>query len=167
MTIAPTDPRRHLVLDFTHDLTAAPDRVFPLLCPVREYEWIPTWRCELVHTSSGLVEEGCVFVTSFPPEGRTIWVTTRHDPAARAVAFVRVSGERLVTRMALRVEPSGAGSRLHIQYALVALDAAGQEVVDRARATGLPHADWARGIAQLLEHFLTTGRMLPEDPRTR
>ncbi len=166
-TPTPTDPRRHVVLSFTHELAADPDAIFPLLCPVREYEWIHDWRCELVHTTSGLVEPGCVFVTSYAPEGRTVWVTTRHDPAARAVEFVRVSAETLVTRMALRVAPRGAGSRLHIQYTLVALDGAGQAIVDRARATGLPHAEIARAIARRLEHFLSTGAMLTGDGPAR
>jgi hypothetical protein len=163
----PTDPRRHLVLEYTHDLAAPPGQVFPLLCPVREYEWIHDWRCELVHTTSGVVELGCVFVTPYPPEGRTLWVTSVHDPAARAVEFVRVSGERLVTLMALRVEPAGPGSRLRIRYTLVALDAAGQAIVDHARATGLPHAEIARGIARRLDHFLGTGRMLTGDAPQR
>jgi hypothetical protein len=167
MHLAPTDPRKHVVLEYTHDLTPAPDQVFPLLCPVREFEWIHDWRCELVHTRSGVVEKACVFVTPYPPEGRTIWVTSVHDPAARRVEFVRVSGEQLVTLMALRVEPAGAGSRLHVQYTLVALDAAGQAVVDQARATGLPHAEVARSIARRLEHFLTTGTMLTGDAPAR
>lgn len=167
MDPTPTDPARHLVLDHVHALAAPPDRVFPLLCPVREYEWIPGWRCELVHSASGLVERGCVFVTEHTPEGRTLWVTSRHDPAARAVEFVRVSGEALVTLMALRLEPDGAGSRLHIQYQLIARDAAGQAIVDRARATGLPYADHARGIALRVDHFLATGRVLTEVPPAR
>ena len=54
-TTTPTDPRKHLVLQFTHDLAADPDAIFRLLCPVREYEWIHDWSCELVHTTSGLV----------------------------------------------------------------------------------------------------------------
>src|SRR5512138_772202 len=121
-TPTPTDPRRHVVLQFTHDLAADPDAVFPLLCPVREYEWIDGWRCELLHSLSGLVERGCIFATSYPPEGRTLWVTSLHDPAARRVEFVRVTAERLVTIMALRVEPSPGGARLEIGYTLTALD---------------------------------------------
>jgi len=26
-------------------LAAAPDQVFPLLCPTREYDWIVSWKC--------------------------------------------------------------------------------------------------------------------------
>lgn len=167
MHIAPTDPRRHVVLEYAHDLTPAPDRVFPLLCPVREFEWIHDWRCELVHTTTGVVEKACVFVTPYPPEGRTVWVTSVHDPAARRVEFVRVSGEKLVNLMALRVEPQGPGSRIHVQFTLIALDPAGQAIVDQARATGAPFADIARSIARRVEHFLTTGRMLTGDAPAR
>lgn len=164
----PTDPRRHLLLQFTHDLRAPADLVFPLLCPVREYEWIHDWRCEVLHTTSGFVERGCVFVTDAPPEGRTLWVTSLHDPAARRVEFVRVSGDpqRLVTLMGLRVEPREAGSRLHVGFELVALDAAGQALVDGARASGA-HAQVAASIARRLEHFLATGRMLTADAPAR
>lgn len=160
----PTDPRKHLSLRFAHDLRASADQVFPLLCPVREYEWIHDWRCELLHTSSGVVERGCVFATSYAPEGRTLWVTSLHDPAARRVEFVRVSGEKLVTLMALRVEPREAGCRLHLAYELVALDAAGQAIVDAVRPAGAPHAEIARSLALRLDHFLATGRMLTEGP---
>jgi hypothetical protein len=160
MHTSPTDPRKHLVLEHHHDLAAGADQVFPLLCPVREYQWIHDWRCELVHTASGVVEKGCIFVTESPPEGRTTWVTSAHDPAARTVEFVRVAGQRLVTLMSLRVEPAGAGCRLHVGWALTALDPEGQALVDRARETGLPHAEVARSIALRLDHFLATGRML-------
>jgi hypothetical protein len=160
----PTDPRKHVALQYVHDLRVPADQVFPLLCPVREYEWIDDWRCELVHTTSGVVEKGCIFVTESPSEGRTLWVTSVHDPAARRVEFVRVNLERLVTLMSLRVEPNGAGCRLHAGFTLVALDASGQAIVDAVRATGGPHAQIVLSLVRRLEHFLTTGRMLSPDP---
>ncbi len=47
---------------FNHvqDLAAPPERVFPLLCPTRETEWLEYWRCELIHSRSGFAEEGCI-----------------------------------------------------------------------------------------------------------
>ena len=41
------------------------DRVFPLLCPVRENEWLPYWSCEIIHSDSGKAEKDCVFITNF------------------------------------------------------------------------------------------------------
>jgi hypothetical protein len=157
----PADPRNRLTLRHTHDIAAAAARVFPLLCPVREYEWIPGWSCELVHTGSGVVEPGCVFITDHTPEGRTTWVTSRHDPAELRVEFVRFTPERLVTSMALLVEPTGPErSRLHLTYELTALDGTGRDWVQRARETGAPYAAIAEGLARLLEHFLVHGEML-------
>ena len=34
---------------YTMNLCAAPADVFPLLCPVREYEWIEPWSCDMVY----------------------------------------------------------------------------------------------------------------------
>lgn len=75
---------------YQHDgrarVAAPPDAVFPLLCPVREYEWIDGWSCQLIFSDSGFVEDGCVFTTRLTGEGPTVWVTTRHDPAGRHLA---------------------------------------------------------------------------------
>ncbi len=33
----------------TMNLCAAPADLFPLLCPVREYEWIEPWSCDMAY----------------------------------------------------------------------------------------------------------------------
>jgi hypothetical protein len=154
MTPTPTDPGDHLELSYSHPLRAPADQVFPLLCPVREVEWIPGWSCRLVHTASGLVERGCVFVTERAGEGTTTWVTTLHDPAARRVEFARFTEGHLVVQMALRVEAAAGGSVLHVRYAVTALDQAGRAHLARARPAGEPYAAVAAGLAEKLDRFL-------------
>ncbi len=159
MTTAPAPIENLVRLSYANDVAAPADRLFPLLCPVREYDWIDGWDCELVHTASGLVEEGCVFVTRRPVEGTTTWVCTLHDPAARRVAFVRVTEGRRVVRMALRVEPLGPERcRLHIGYDVTGIDAAGREEARRAAETGEPYAAVAAALAEKAERYLVTGR---------
>ena len=68
-------------IEFT--VPAPPDRVFPLLCPVLEYRWIPTWRCDLLHSDSGVAEEDCVFRTDFPGAGPMTWVVNCYQPPKR------------------------------------------------------------------------------------
>lgn len=46
-----------------------PERIFPLLCPVLEYDWVPGWECELVYTESGVAESGAVFRTERERDG--------------------------------------------------------------------------------------------------
>jgi hypothetical protein len=148
-----------LVQTFTERLDAAPERVFPLLCPVREYDWLDGWRCSVVHTDSGLVEEGCIFVTDQAPEGKTIWVTTVHDPAARRVEFVRVTPGSHVARMTAQVAPAaGGGASLELGFTFTALGARGAAVLAALEAGAL--RDRAHHLGRSLDHFLRTGSAL-------
>jgi len=45
---------------------ARPDVVFPLLCPVREAEWLDGWDYKMIYSESGVVEEGAEPVLSVP-----------------------------------------------------------------------------------------------------
>jgi len=45
-------------------LAAKPAVVFPLLCPVREADWIDGWDPISVFTNSGAAEPDCIFVTA-------------------------------------------------------------------------------------------------------
>jgi hypothetical protein len=49
---------------YTQNLVGAPIAVFPLLCPVREADWIDGWSPPLVVTNSGVAEPDCVFTTT-------------------------------------------------------------------------------------------------------
>jgi hypothetical protein len=167
MTTTYRPAANQLLHAFANDVAAPAERLFPLLCPVREYEWIEGWTCRLVHTSSGLVEPGCVFVTD-RPGGSTTWVTVEHDPVARRVAFVRVTPERRAVHMALRVEPVGpARSRLHVAWRVSGIDAEGREAARSGTEDGRPYAEIAAGIAAAAERFLLSGRALALAPGAR
>jgi hypothetical protein len=62
--------------------------VFPLLCPVRERDWLPGWQADVVFSHSGLVEDGCLFRSRNPKLGEGLYVTSRHEPEAGIVEFV-------------------------------------------------------------------------------
>lgn len=42
------------------------DVFFPLLCPVREAEYLSDWEAEILYSKSGVAEEGCTFRTQNP-----------------------------------------------------------------------------------------------------
>ena len=56
-------PPNRVTHTYTQRLVAPPAAVFPLLCPVREADWIDGWNPLLVLSHSGLAEPDCVFVT--------------------------------------------------------------------------------------------------------
>ncbi len=71
------------------DFKTIPEEFFPLLCPTTEYDWIPNWGGELLHSKSGLAEYNCIFRTSFFGKDE-IWCCSRYEPN-RAIEFVRFS----------------------------------------------------------------------------
>jgi hypothetical protein len=143
---------------FTQRLRGSAADVFPLLCPVREAEWIDGWEPEVVYSASGRAEEGCVFVTRDGGD-EAIWVIDVHDPEAGILEMVKSTPGCLVTRIRIEVADDGPGrSRARVAYEHTSLSPRGDGLVaafteDRYRAL------MERWEARL-NHFLTTGRML-------
>jgi hypothetical protein len=92
-------------------LRAGPEKVFPLLCPVLEERWIPGWRAEVLHSSTGLAELGCVFSTLEEDGAERIWVVTRYEPGEGAIDFAQFVTGRCVIRLEIRLVPEGTGTR--------------------------------------------------------
>ena len=84
---------------------AAPEKVFPLLCPVREKDWLDGWDYEMIYSKSGLIEKNCVFSTSHHGEMDTIWHVTQHNPEKFEVEFLRVTPKENVVRINIKLSP--------------------------------------------------------------
>jgi hypothetical protein len=107
-------------------LAADPARVFPLLCPVRETEWVEGWDPSLVVTSSGVAEKDCVFVM---PDPEAVWVVTEYEPPRR-IEFVKVTPGVTVARIGIVLSPAGPGAtRADVTYTHTALTEAGERFV--------------------------------------
>ena len=145
---------------FAHDQTvsATPEAIFPLLCPVREHDWIPGWQCRLVYTASGAAEPGCVFQTDRPADGGLdTWVVSRHEPPAR-VAFVRVNALRTIHYdVRLASLPDGA-TRLRWEQEITALSPDGDRHVAALREQDFVAT--IEALEAMLEHYLRTGEPL-------
>lgn len=88
---SPCTARMRLRFTRFQHVDAPPEAVFPLLCPVREYDWIPGWDCELIYTASGVAEAGCVFQTDRSTDGGLdTWVVSRYEPPTH-IGFVRIN----------------------------------------------------------------------------
>lgn len=91
------------------ELKAGAEAIFPLLCPVREYEWIPDWSCEMVFSESGVAEKDAVFLTSELLGMRTVWACITYEPPL-FIEYVFVVGKGGVVRLSIRLEEGQAGS---------------------------------------------------------
>lgn len=136
---------------------APPERVFPLLCPVLEYRWIPGWKCELLHSASGVAEEDCVFRTDFPEPGPMTWVVSRYEAPA-LIEFACFVPDALVHRLKIALNAVDGGTRLDWTNRWLATGPRG----DAWLAAWSAEADAKRmdNLQRLLTHYLTTGKML-------
>jgi len=145
---------------YTQTIDAPPERVFPLLCPVREAEWLDGWRYELLHSQSGYAEEGCVFRTQPEGEPETIWLITRHDPAAGVVEFARLTAGLVATRLSIRVKADGdSRSAVAITYDFVPTSEAGARLV-RERHSPERFREAMQWWERAMNHYLKTGGLL-------
>ena len=113
---------KHVTRSYEQTIHADQDRVFDLLCPVREAEWLDGWDYTLLHSQSGLAEEGCVFLSHQEGENDTIWMITRRDIQNREIEFVRATPESRIARLTISVKAEAANlSTVKITYVITAL----------------------------------------------
>lgn len=140
---------------YTQHLNAPPEDVFPLLCPVRELEWVPDWDPSLVISESGVVEPDCIFVTP-DGDGRAIWVVTLYDPTEHRIQFLKVTPGRTVGRISIiLLRREGERTAAEVTYQYTAISEAGEAAV-REFTEGAYRA-FMRGWEKALNHYLETG----------
>jgi hypothetical protein len=138
-------------------LVASPEKVFPLLCPTREYDWIETWKCDLLFSKSGFAELDCIFATHFPGDEREIWVVDRYEPNA-LIQFVRVSENRVI-RYSIRLTDNGDGKTFaQWEQTITALTEAGNRYLENL--SDVEFGKKIKGLENLHNHYLETGEML-------
>jgi hypothetical protein len=143
---------------FTQTLDAPPAAVLPLLCPVREAEWVPGWSPALVLSDSGVAEPDCVFTTpdaAAGPDAEAIWTVLAQDADAGTVEMLKVTPGFLVVRLQVALRPAPDGRCLaDVTYRYTALSASGEAYV--AARTPEAYAAFMRDWERALNDFLRT-----------
>ncbi len=155
MKISKPNKIRH---SYTQTLIAPPEKVFPLLCPVRETEWVPDWNPELVISNSGVAETGCVFVTPASPQN-AIWIITHYDPEKYTLEIHKITPNHTVGKLEIVLADDGVGgTKAEVAYSYTALSPEGEAFLEEFTK------EWYRGFMerweQALNHYLSTGEKI-------
>lgn len=142
---------------FTQKLVAGPDRVFPLLCPVREADWIHDWDPMAVWSHSGVAESDCVFVMPGRPHA-AIWYVTRHEPERGFVEMLKIVPELTACRLTIQLAAKASGCDATITYSHTSLGPQGDVFV--AGFTEEYYERFMREWETQMNHYLTTGEAL-------
>ena len=145
--------------EYTYEMhvDAPASAVFPLLCPVREDDWVIGWKdlATLIQSQSGVAELGAVFQTRHDDVAET-WVVSTYEPNER-IAFTRFGGEvakRLVIEL---TEKDGQTHMLWTTHQV------GTSEVGNANVAATSHEAYRATYAHLekmLQHYLDTGKMI-------
>jgi hypothetical protein len=150
------DTPKRAVRTYTQTLTGDPSQVFPLLCPVREADWIDGWDPVLVLSRSGVAEADCVFVTAAQPQN-AIWYITRHEPN-RFVEMIKITPGVTACKLTITVSASGSGSQATITYMHTSLGPDGDAFVDSF--TEEYYEKFMRDWEARMNHYLKEGTAL-------
>ena len=144
---------------YSQTINATPEKVFPLLCPVREAEWLDGWQYDMIYSDSGLVEEGAVFSTPYEGEEDTVWIVTKHDPRNHEIVFARYTPNSRTCVLEIAVKPKDENSStVDISYTYTGITQAGNDFIDKFSEDAFLEAVtfWEKSM----NYFLETGRRL-------
>ncbi len=169
-------------------IKASPSVILPLFCPVEEYKWIPDWDCEMVHSISGVAEQGCVFKENFTGSslynnaaGALLWSLTKshllssdipsttwtfkvHDPDAMRIRFELVTEEIATIVYDVNIEDMGDGvSEVTWLYVFTPLNKRGRRMQNRF--TDMKMRGGLAFLGQTLKYYCETGQMLKPSPK--
>ena len=143
---------------------APADRILPLLCPVREDEWLPGWKggYELIYSESGFNEKGCVFRLHDSFGTEAIWTCIKFDESVHDVVFHICVRDMMVYRFSIRlIENETETTDAVFDYIYTAVSEKGNEWIDN-------HTDEAvredvKYLGRLLDYYLEIGSMPDEE----
>ena len=144
----------------TMSLAYSAEAIFPLLCPVLEYQWIPTWKCEMLNSYSGVNELGCVFRTKLDEEiGEQVWVTCIFEPNKK-VGFVCTNAYYCI-RFTVTLVENGKRTNLTWHQQLVPLNKEGEQVLKKKDPQ--EYCKLIKSLEKMLDHYLSRGEMIKID----
>lgn len=142
---------------YTQRLVAGPADVFPLLCPVREADWIEGWDPIIVLSESGVAEPDCVFVTRATPND-AVWFVTRHEPDAGFVEMIKITPGVTACKLNLQLTATPEGCDAVVTYAHTSLGPDGDAFVEGF--TEEFYLGFMRDWEARINHYLATGTAL-------
>lgn len=111
---------KKLIQMHQQSLTGNKKEIFPLLCPVREKEWLQGWDYDLTFSVSGYAEKGCIFKTN-NDFGSFQWIITKHDGVKGEIQFVKTKEDMVVIIDIDLEEKSEKLTYCNIQYTFIPL----------------------------------------------
>jgi hypothetical protein len=111
-------------------VAAPPRAVFPLLCPVRENDWIAGWTGRSLCSRSGVAEPDGVFLAGRDVHEPALYVVSRYEPD-RLIEYVVFRPAKSVQRLAITLAPMAQGTVVEFCRVFTGLSPEGNRELER------------------------------------
>lgn len=138
-------------------LFASKEKVFPLLCPTKEYDWIAPWTCELIYSKSGYAELDCVFTTNFPDDVKETWIVDKFEKS-RLIQFVRFSESRVIRYSIELMDNNNETTNAIWTQTTISLNHDGNSFIDNLSV--IEYENEIKTLEKMLNHYIKTNRRL-------
>ena len=138
------------VIKHSQPFQTTPDKLFPLLCPTTELDWLDGWHCELIYSRSLYQEYNLIFKTNYFNMDE-VWVTSHFEPN-RALEFVRVSehvSAKVDVRLCDNLDGTTTGDWIVI---ITALTSKGNEMLSHLKPDDEPMAILLDALDHYIDH---------------
>jgi hypothetical protein len=154
--IKPKSVRR----SYTQTINSSPDKVFPLLCPVREKEWVQGWDPELVITESGFAEKDSIFVTKHGDE-KSYWIITRYDPVNYEIEMHIINPDITVGKLEIKLhKDKDEKTKADVSYTYTSLSSEGNRFI--SNYTEEKYINFMRTWEEEINHYLLMGKKISD-----
>lgn len=139
-------------------INSSPEKIFPLICPTREYDWIEPWSCNLIFSYSGFAEQDCVFQTDFRGDGGLeTWVVARYEPN-KLIQFIRSNRIKVIRYTISLVDNKNGTTTATWEQLITGLNDEGNKFVFEYSDEKFLYE--MRNLEKMLKFYLETGEML-------
>ena len=151
--------------DFSIEYDYSPEQLFPLMCPVREYDWMSSWKGTIVYTESGYAEKYVVFYHKVPfplHNKKAYWTATQYDPD-RFLQWCITVPDLCIVVIDGKLNPlPGGRTRIDYQYRITGLSKTGNKAIKEKFSLENLLAEINQAKKEM-EYYLKTGTMLEKD----
>ncbi|MFX0071119.1 MAG: hypothetical protein ACFFAO_08515 [Candidatus Hermodarchaeota archaeon] len=143
------------VKKFSGTFDTTPEKIFPLLCPAREADWIIGWDSELLYTESGYAEDKCVFRTDENNlAGEGIWTFTGYK-LNEYIKFVKIEQDLLIHAKVDVVQNENASTTVTWNITSTAISEKGNKLLENPKS----HIDSNLAV-KMLDYYLKNGKKI-------
>ena len=120
---------QRVVRKHTIQINASTEKVFPLLCPVRESEWLPGFHSKTVYSDSGISELDAVFLTHEDTSNEAVWTIPVYEKD-NFIELVYYQAKLKVVVIKLQLnKDNDTKTSLQVEYTYTALSEEGNKQV--------------------------------------